>query len=112
MISKEIQDHWQQQGYIIVRELFSEKEIEQIANEADRVYSQNSNLIHTNNIRCRWQDNVFTGECQFDAFDPINDLSPATAALSADLPRALQQNRARRASLFSWRSGNSDSARV
>ncbi|MFO0849079.1 MAG: phytanoyl-CoA dioxygenase family protein [Gemmataceae bacterium] len=29
------------------------------------------------NLRCRWQNNVYTGECTFETFDPVTDLSPA-----------------------------------
>jgi hypothetical protein len=33
-------------------------------------------LIDSNNIRCRWQDHAETGECRFDCFDPVIDISP------------------------------------
>jgi hypothetical protein len=43
-----------------------------------------------NNIRCRWQDHVETGECRFDCFDPVIDISSvceqiARSAVLADM---------------------------
>lgn len=41
-------------------------------------------LISTRNLRCRWQTNTRSGECEFETFDPIIDLSPACDALAHD----------------------------
>ena len=40
------------------------------------------------NLRCRWQNNVFTGECTFETFDPVIDLSPACERLARAPPAA------------------------
>ncbi|QEL14564.1 phytanoyl-CoA dioxygenase family protein [Limnoglobus roseus] len=79
---------WERDGFVIARGVFSPEEIQAAAADADRVEREFKHLVSTQNRRCRWQDNVFTGECQFDAFDPIIDLSPACAALARD-PRLL-----------------------
>ena len=44
--------------------------------------------MDTNNIRCRWQDDVVTGECRFDCFDPVMSLSPLCEHVARD-PRIL-----------------------
>jgi ectoine hydroxylase-related dioxygenase (phytanoyl-CoA dioxygenase family) len=41
-------------------------------------------LICKDNLRCRWQTNVRSAECQFETFDPVIDLSPACRALAED----------------------------
>ena len=48
-----------------------------------------TDLIDTNNIRCRWQNHVETGECRFDCFDPVIDLSEACERTARD-PRLLE----------------------
>lgn len=79
-----LRPQWERDGFVIVRGLFDPAEIAEAAVEADRVREEHQKLVDVKNIRCRWQDNVFTGECQFDAFDPIIDLSPACRALAYD----------------------------
>ena len=51
--------------------------------EATRLL-QRTDLIDTNNIRCRWQDDVVSGECRFDCFDPVIDLSPVFEGVARD----------------------------
>ena len=77
-----LKPQWDRDGFVIVRGLFDPAEIAEAAADADRVREEHANLVNTRNIRCRWQDNVFTGECQFDAFDPVIVLSPACRALA------------------------------
>jgi ectoine hydroxylase-related dioxygenase (phytanoyl-CoA dioxygenase family) len=83
-VSPSLRPAWDRDGFVIVRGLFDPAEIAQASADADRVRDEHRRLIDVKNIRCRWQDNVFTGECQFDAFDPIIDLSPACHALAND----------------------------
>jgi hypothetical protein len=71
-------------GFVVFRRLFSPTEIGEAATDAERVRHQFRHLISVRNRRCRWSDNVHTGECQFDAFDPIIDLSPASSRLAYD----------------------------
>lgn len=70
-------------GYGIVRQLFSADEMTVLDEEANRLL-QLRDLIHTNNLRCRWQQDVETDACVFDAFDPVIDLGPACARLAND----------------------------
>lgn len=75
---------WDRDGFVIARGLFDPAEIAAASADADRVREEFKHLVNVKNIRCRWHDNVFTGECQFDAFDPIIDLSPACKILAYD----------------------------
>jgi ectoine hydroxylase-related dioxygenase (phytanoyl-CoA dioxygenase family) len=79
---------YEQNGFIVLRRLFPADLIREAAADADRLLAEYRHLVSVKNIRCRWQDNVFTGECQFDAFDPVIDLSPVCGRLARD-PRLL-----------------------
>ena len=79
-----LRPQWDRDGYVIARGLFAPAEVAEAADDADRVREVLGHLMTTKNIRCRWSDNVLTGECQFDAFDPIIDLSPACRTLAHD----------------------------
>lgn len=69
-------------GYVIVRSLFSTDEMLRASSEADRLFTEFEHLKSVNNLRCRWQNNVFTGECTFETFDPVIDLSPVCRELA------------------------------
>jgi len=79
---------YERDGYVVFRGLLDADSIAAAATDADRVLERYKHLIAVQNLRCRWSDNVYTGECQFDAFDPIIDLSPACRRLASD-PRLL-----------------------
>jgi ectoine hydroxylase-related dioxygenase (phytanoyl-CoA dioxygenase family) len=70
-------------GYLIVRNMFSPEEIAEIAAESEGLFAR-TDLICTENIRCRWQNHVETGACNFDCFDPVADLAPAMGQLARD----------------------------
>lgn len=82
--TRSLRSAWERDGYVIVRRLFDPAEITEASIDADRIRDEFKPLIDVKNIRCRWQDNVFTGDCQFDAFDPIIDLSPFCRELAYD----------------------------
>src|SRR5262245_17667777 len=63
-------------GFAVVPGVLDAAEVEALVAEAERLRALGP-LIHTDNIRCRWADAVDTGECRFDCFDPVIDLSPA-----------------------------------
>lgn len=84
LTSRSLREQWEQDGFVIVRQLFDPSLIAEAAADADRVLQEFERLIDVKNIRCRWQDNVFTGACQFDAFDPIIDLSPICKTMAYD----------------------------
>ncbi len=70
-------------GFLTVRGVFAPDEIHALAVEADRLF-QRQELIDSDNIRCRWQNDVETGECRFDCFDPVIDLSPVVERAARD----------------------------
>lgn len=74
---------YERDGFVVVRGLFAADEVARAAGEGDTLLKR-ADLISTRNLRCRWQTNVTTGECAFETFDPIIDLSPACAALAGD----------------------------
>lgn len=68
---------YERDGYVVVRGLIPRDLMARAADEAKDLPERCKHLVSTKNIRCRWQDNVFTGECTFETFDPVIDLSPA-----------------------------------
>lgn len=74
-------------GYVIVRRLFSPDDLLPCVAESERLLARRD-LIDFRNLRCRWQNHCQTGECRFDAFDPVIDLSPPIARIARD-PRLL-----------------------
>jgi hypothetical protein len=80
--------HYQTQGYLVVRGVFSTDEIAAAAEEAEALLGRRD-LITSDNIRCRWQPHVETGECLFETFDPVIDIGPVCARLAGD-PRILE----------------------
>ena len=81
-------EQYRQQGYLIVRRLFSEADIHEALEDADRLL-QKRELIATENLRCRWQPHVKTQECLFECFDPVIDISQFCDRMAHD-PRLLQ----------------------
>jgi hypothetical protein len=78
---------YREQGVLLVRQLFDPDRIADLAAEAERLHRR-TDLIDPDNIRCRWQNDVNTGECRFDCFDPAIDLSEICARTARD-PRLL-----------------------
>jgi hypothetical protein len=75
-----------ERGFVLVRGLFDAGAIGRAFDEAVALH-QRHDLISTRNLRCRWQTGR-SGECEFETFDPIIDLSPACSAVALD-PRLL-----------------------
>ncbi|HUQ72279.1 MAG TPA: phytanoyl-CoA dioxygenase family protein [Planctomycetaceae bacterium] len=82
--SDHLQSQFQDDGYLIVRGLFATAELIPAIAESERLLAR-KDLIDFRNLRCRWQNHCQTGECRFDAFDPITDLSPPIARLARDV---------------------------
>jgi 2-aminoethylphosphonate dioxygenase len=78
---------YERDGYVIARGLFAAAEIAGAAAEAERLRAR-SDLISTRNLRCRWQPDAETGECRFETFDPVIDISPVCRRLALD-PRLM-----------------------
>ena len=82
-VSAEQVRQYHEDGFLVVREVFSANEIAALAAEADTLFARQE-LIDKQNIRCRWQDHAETKECRFDCFDPVSDLSPAIGRFARD----------------------------
>lgn len=87
-LSREQRDGYFADGYLVKERVFGEAEMQELQAEAARLL-QRSDLIDNDNIRCRWQNHAETGECRFDCFDPVIDLSPVCERIARD-PRLLQ----------------------
>lgn len=66
---------YHQDGFLMIRDLFTHAEIEALRNEAEQLLGR-TELIDVQNIRCRWQSHVETQACVFDCFDPVIDIGP------------------------------------
>jgi hypothetical protein len=77
-------DAYGRDGFVIERGVFSADEVLAVAGAAESLLARHD-LIDTNNLRCRWQKHVETGECVFETFDPVIDLSPPIADMASDL---------------------------
>src|SRR5579862_951218 len=74
---------YHEDGFVIFRAVFSPQEVANLRSESERIFER-ADLIDNANIRCRWQNHVETGECRFDCFDPVIDLSPPFERLARE----------------------------
>jgi hypothetical protein len=79
--------HYHAEGFLIVPRVFSADEVAALDAEALRLLGR-TDLIDSQNIRCRWQNHCDTDECRLDGFDPVIDLSPLCERVARD-PRIL-----------------------
>ena len=82
-LAHEHQQQFHSNGFAKVPAIFSPEEVSALRSEAGRLFER-TDLIDSDNIRCRWQNHVETGECRFDCFDPVIDLSPVMEKLARD----------------------------
>jgi ectoine hydroxylase-related dioxygenase (phytanoyl-CoA dioxygenase family) len=73
---------YERDGYVVLPGLLPADAVACAAAEADELLERCRRQISVRNLRCRWQTNVETGECDFETFDPIIDLSPACRDLA------------------------------
>src|SRR5262245_22468320 len=76
-------ERYKDQGFLVARNVFARNDIDEMSREAERLLGR-TELIDTDNIRCRWQNHCDTGECRFDCFDPVIDLSPLFEKVARD----------------------------
>ncbi len=60
-------------GFLIQRGVFSPSEADELTAQAAKLLER-KDLIDSDNIRCRWQNNADTSECRFDCFYPMIDI--------------------------------------
>jgi 2-aminoethylphosphonate dioxygenase len=82
-LAPELKERYHEDGFMTVRGLFAPDEMAALRAEADHLFAR-TDLIDSDNVRCRWQNHVDTGECRFDCFDPVIDLSPTFEKLARD----------------------------
>jgi ectoine hydroxylase-related dioxygenase (phytanoyl-CoA dioxygenase family) len=84
LTASQLRADYERDGYVVVRRLFAPDRMARAAAEAEALPEHYRHLVSVRNIRCRWQDNVFTGECTFETFDPVIDLSSVCRDLALD----------------------------
>jgi hypothetical protein len=82
-IDRAWRDRYLTDGFLVVPQQLSLDRIAALDQEADRLRGRRD-LIDPDNIRCRWQNDADSGECRFDCFDPVIDLSAVCAATARD----------------------------
>jgi ectoine hydroxylase-related dioxygenase (phytanoyl-CoA dioxygenase family) len=82
-LSDEARRDYDLTGFVIVRGAFGPDEVSCWAAEADRLLDR-SDLIDQQNLRCRFQGHCAGGECVFETFDPVIDLSSAIRDVAFD----------------------------
>jgi hypothetical protein len=75
---------WYEDGFLVLPGFFNPDDIAAAAAEADELLVRHQALIDVHNLRCRFQPNVKTGDCAFECFDPVIDLSLACHRLALD----------------------------
>lgn len=83
LLTDEQRVDYHEHGFVILRGLFQSHEIAAAALDADRLLGRRD-LMSVRNLRCRWQPVVDTGECEFETFDPVIDISPICRELAYD----------------------------
>lgn len=83
VLTGEQRDFYHEQGYLILRDFLDAELMAEVSAEADAL-RQRHDLIAVENLRCRWQPNVYTGACEFETFDPVIDLAPVCRRIAFD----------------------------
>lgn len=78
----EVLASYDRDGALVVRGLFSPAEIDAARAEAEALLVSHAHLKDVDNLRCRWRDDVTTGTCTFETFDPVCDIAPACRGLA------------------------------
>jgi hypothetical protein len=91
VLSAEQLRDWHATGFLVLRDFFPPDWMKDAAAEAEALLERRD-LIHTDNLRCRWQTNVETDACEFETFDPVIDLAPVCRRIAL-APRLLEMLR-------------------
>ena len=71
-------------GFLIVRSVFSGREVSELAEDAERIAYAQTDLIDSRNMRVRFKTHITTGQPVFEVLDPIADLSPVASSIARD----------------------------
>ena len=77
-----IRSLYQEQGFLIRRNVFSEFEIQELATEVERVLLEHADAIRQTNLRVRFKNHCTTQEPMFEVFDPFSDLSEVARSVA------------------------------
>ena len=72
------------EGYLILRNVFSKDKVALLGDEGDRIARQHADLIDQKNMRVRFKPHIVTGDPVFEVFDPIADLSSIADEVAHD----------------------------
>jgi ectoine hydroxylase-related dioxygenase (phytanoyl-CoA dioxygenase family) len=75
---------YQEEGFLILRSVFSATTVEALGKEVDEIARQHRDRIDAKNMRVRFKPDTQTGEPIFEVFDPIADLSPIAYRMAHD----------------------------
>ena len=71
-------------GYLILRNVFSQDKMALLGEEGDRIAVEHADLIDSKNMRVRFRPHVVTSAPVFEVFDPIADLSSLAYEVAHD----------------------------
>lgn len=77
-------DEYRERGFVVLRSVFTGREMAALADEADRLLEERQDLVDPLNLRCRYMPHAQTQTPLFEVFDPVNDISPLCAQFTAD----------------------------
>lgn len=78
---------YHENGFVILRSVFSPAEMNSIQQECDRLLTEYAFCIDPLNVRCRFMPHHESGEPLFEVFDPVNDLSALLHQVCFNAPR-------------------------
>lgn len=84
VLSRDQLAFYKEEGYLILRDVFTDAEVELLAAEVERVCQERRDLIHADNMRVRFKTHHQSNDVMFEVFDPISDLSPFARAVALD----------------------------
>ena len=76
---------YQEQGYLVIRNVFSSEEIECLAEDVERVIREVPERLVAGNLRVRFKSHVVTNESLLEVLDPIADLSQVARQVAHDV---------------------------
>jgi ectoine hydroxylase-related dioxygenase (phytanoyl-CoA dioxygenase family) len=75
---------YEDQGFLVLRSVFSIQEIRRLADAVDAVLRERSASLRAGNLRVRTSLHCETGEPMIEVLDPISDICPTAQAIAND----------------------------